>query len=583
MTGANPAEHVEPLSPVAEPQTAPPPQDVKRDATERHGGRVLVDALVQNGVDTVYCVPGESFLPVLDALHDEAGVQTIVTRHEGAASNMAEAYGKLTGRPGICVVTRGPGATHASVGVHTARQDSTPMILLIGQVETGFLGREAFQEVDYRQMFGGLAKWVTEIDDFARIPEVIARAWSIAVSGRPGPVVVALPEDVLFARGVVADAKPAVRTVASPSATDLDTLRTMLAAAQRPLVIVGGSGWDAPACRALDTFARHFDLPVAASFRRQDLFNNDDERYVGQVGLGISPALAETVRSADLLIALGGRLGEVPSGSYSLITSPVPAQTLIHIHADPDELGRVYQATLAINSGVAPMALAVAKLEPIEKPVWSEWRAAARHAYLQHSTPSPRARQATGVDLAQVVTHLRKVLPPDAMLSNGAGNYTVWLHRFYRYRRPATELAPTSGAMGYGFPAAIAASLKYPNRTVVCFAGDGCFMMYPQELATAMQYGAKPIVLVVNNGMYGTIRMHQEREYPRRVSGTDMVNPDFVAFAKAFGAYAERVGRTEDFAGAFERAQQSGVAAVIELITDPLQITPVARLDETGR
>jgi acetolactate synthase I/II/III large subunit len=583
MTGANPAEHVESPSTVTETRELTEAQDPKPTISERHGGRVLVDALVQNGVDTVYCVPGESFLPVLDALHDEAGIQTVVTRHEGAASNMAEAYGKLTGRPGVCIVTRGPGATHASVGVHTARQDSTPMILFIGQVETGFIGREAFQEVDYRQMFGGLAKWVTEIDDFARIPEVIARAWSIAISGRPGPVVVALPEDVLFARGTVADARPATRTVASPSATDLEKLRALLAQAQRPLVILGGSGWDAPACRALETFARNFDIPVAASFRRQDLFNNDDERYVGQVGLGISPALAETVQSADLLIALGGRLGEVPSGSYTLIKSPVPTQKLVHVHADPDELGRVYQAALAINSGPAQMVQALAKLDPVEQPVWREWRAAARHAYLQHSTPGPRSRLATGVDLAQVVAHLRKVLPPDAILSNGAGNYTVWLHRFYRYRRPATELAPTSGAMGYGFPAAIAAKLKHPARTVVCFAGDGCFMMYPQELATAMQYGAAPIVLLVNNGMYGTIRMHQEREYPGRVSATDIVNPDFVAFAKAFDAYAERVERNEDFAAAFERARESGVAAVIELITDPLQITPVARLDERGR
>lgn len=555
----------------------------------RTGGRILVDALTLNGVDTVYCVPGESYLPVLDALHDAAGIQICVTRHEGAAANMADAYGKLTGRPGICFVTRGPGATHASIGVHTARQDSTPMILFIGQVERGFMEREAFQEIDYRQMFGGIAKWVTEIDDLARIPEVLARAFSVAMSGRPGPVVVALPEDVLFGAGVVDDAGPSRATQAAPSLEDMATLQALLGQAYRPLMVVGGSGWDEPSCAQLMAFARSHALPVAASFRRQDRFDNRADNYVGQIGLGISPQLAERVKAADLLIAVGTRLSEVSSGGYTLVHSPVPAQTLVHIHADANELGRVYQARLAINSGVREFARALATLPAADATSnataaadigkrRSAWTQAARADYLAHSTPPPSHPEQRGVDLAQVVGHLNEILPDDAVIANGAGNYTVWVHRFYRYRRPASELAPTSGAMGYGFPAAIAAKLKYPQRSVVCFAGDGCFMMYPQELATAVQYGAAVIVIVVNNGMLGTIRMHQEREYPGRICATSLRNPDFVALAHAFGAFGERVERSEDFPAAFARAQASGMPALIELRMDPKQITPILRL-----
>lgn len=555
----------------------------------RTGGRILVDALALNGVDTVYCVPGESYLPVLDALHDAAGIQICVTRHEGAAANMADAYGKLTGRPGICFVTRGPGATHASIGVHTARQDSTPMILFIGQVERGFMEREAFQEIDYRQMFGGIAKWVTEIDDLARIPEVLARAFSVAMSGRPGPVVVALPEDVLFGAGVVDDAGPSRATQAAPSLEDMATLQALLGQAYRPLMVVGGSGWDEPSCAQLMAFARSHALPVAASFRRQDRFDNRADNYVGQIGLGISPQLAERVKAADLLIAVGTRLSEVSSGGYTLVHSPVPAQTLVHIHADANELGRVYQARLAINSGVREFARALATLPAADATSnataaadigkrRSAWTQAARADYLAHSTPPPSHPEQRGVDLAQVVGHLNEILPDDAVIANGAGNYTVWVHRFYRYRRPASELAPTSGAMGYGFPAAIAAKLKYPQRSVVCFAGDGCFMMYPQELATAVQYGAAVIVIVVNNGMLGTIRMHQEREYPGRICATSLRNPDFVALAHAFGAFGERVERSEDFPAAFARAQASGMPALIELRMDPRQITPILRL-----
>ncbi|GAB7523292.1 thiamine pyrophosphate-binding protein [Paraburkholderia sp. 2C] len=545
-------------------------------ALPRNGGKILVDALVRNGVDTVYCVPGESYLAVLDALHDAHGVRTIVTRHEGAASNMADAYGKLTGRPGICFVTRGPGATHASNGVHTAREDSTPMILFIGQVERGFIGRGGFQEVDYRQMFGGLAKWVTEIDSLERIPEIVAKAFSVALSGRPGPVVLALPEDVLFGEGTVSDA-PAVRvTQAAPAPDSMNELHALLAAAQRPLVVVGGTGWDDEASAAFKRFIVANNLPVAASFRRQDLFDNRDPHYVGQLGLGVSPKLAERAREADLLLVVGSRLAETTSSGYTVVQSPAPLQTLVHVHPDPQELGRTFQARLPINAGMREFAHALGKLEPVVAP-WRAWTEAARADYVAHSTPQPNA-DIKGVDLGQVVAHLNDVLPDDAVIANGAGNYTVWVHRFYRYRRPATELAPTNGAMGYGFPAAIAAKLQNPARTVVAFAGDGCFMMYPQELATAMQFGAPLVVIVVNNSMLATIRMHQEREYPGRVSATDLANPDFVAFAKAFGAHAERVERTEDFPAAFERAQRAGVAALIELRTDPRQITPVARL-----
>ncbi len=545
----------------------------------RSGGQILVEALLRNAVDTVYCVPGESYLPVLDALHDAQSIRTIVTRHEGAASNMADAYGKLTGRPGICFVTRGPGATHASNGVHTAKQDSTPMILFIGQVESGFMGREAFQEVDYRQMFGGLAKWVTEIDSLERIPEIVAKAFSIAQSGRPGPVVISLPEEVLFGSGLCVDIAPVRIAHAMPDPAALEELRGLLAAARQPLVVLGGTAWDQNSLRAIKDFVTANNLPVAASFRRQDLFDNRDPHYVGMLGLGVSPKLAERVRTTDLLLVIGSRLSETVSGGYTLITSPVPTQPLVHVHPDPQELGRVYQARLPILSSLRGFAQALQALPALNEQPWKAWTEAARADYLEHSTPPQPHPQLAGVDLAQVVAHLNDVLPDDAVLSNGAGNYTVWLHRFYRYRHPATELAPTNGAMGYGFPAAIAAKLQNPQRTVVCFAGDGCFMMYPQELATAVQFSAPLLVIVVNNGMLGTIRMHQEREYPRRVSATELVNPDFVAFAQSFGAHGELVERTEDFPAALQRARRAGVPALIELRTDPLQISPQARLD----
>jgi len=540
----------------------------------RHGGQSLVDALARNGVDTVYCVPGESFLPVLDALHDAGSIKTIVTRHEGAASNMADAYGKLTGRPGICFVTRGPGATHAANGVHTAMQDSTPMILFVGQIDNGFRDREAFQEVDYRHMFGGLAKWATEIDRVERIPEIIAKAFSIALSGRPGPVVIGLPEDVLFGEAPEIPPPVARITQAAPAPAALDELKTLLSAAKQPLVILGGTGWNDAACADFAPFVSAWNLPVAASFRRQDLFDNRDAHYCGMIGLGLSPKLGERAKSADLLLVIGSRLSETTSQGYALFKSPVTDQLLIHVHPDPDELGRVYHARLPINAGMRTFAAALAKLAPPSSVGWSAWTEAARQDYLAHSTPPKLDERHQGVDFAQVVYHLSETLPEDAVIANGAGNYTVWVHRFYRYRKPGTELAPTNGAMGYGFPAGIAAKLQDPARTVIAFAGDGCFMMYPQELATAMQFEAPLIVIVVNNGMLATIRMHQEREYPGRVSGTKLVNPDFVAFARSFGAYGECVERTEDFPAAFARAQAAGTAALIELRVDPRQITP---------
>ncbi|WP_321871604.1 thiamine pyrophosphate-binding protein [Paraburkholderia tropica] len=545
----------------------------------RTGGRILVDALAANSVDTVYCVPGESYLPVLDALHDAPGVRTITTRHEGAASNMADAYGKLTGRPGICFVTRGPGATHASNGVHTASEDSTPMILFIGQVENRMIGRGAFQEIDYRQMFGGIAKWVTEIDHIERIPEIVAKAFSIASSGRPGPVVIALPEDVLFGDAEVPDAPAARIAHAGPDRRALDELSNLLAAALQPLVILGGTGWNEESTSALQRFVVQNNLPVAASFRRQDLFDNRDPHYVGQLGLGVSPKLAERVKNSDLLIVIGSRLAETTSSGYTLIESPSPRQTMVHVHPDAEELGRVFQARLPIVANLHSFALALDNIHPVPSARWLEWTSSARAGYIAHSTPPQTARELDGVDLAQIVAHLNEVLPEDAVVSNGAGNYTVWVHRFFRYRAPATELAPTNGAMGYGLPAAIAAKLREPNRSVVCFAGDGCFMMYAQELATAVQYGAAVVVIVVNNGMLGTIRMHQEREYPRRVSGTALTNPDFVALEKAYGAFGCRVEETEDFPAAFAAAQASGQPALIELRADPRQSTPSLRLN----
>ncbi len=544
----------------------------------RSGGRILAEALRVHGVDRLFCVPGESYLDILDALYDMPDMELVVAKHEGAAANMAEADGKLTGRPGICLVTRGPGATHASVGVHTAFQDSTPMILLIGQVARGVRGRDAFQEVEFRQMFAPLAKWVAEIDDPARIPEYMLRAFQCATSGRPGPVVLALPEDVLAESCSVADTAPFRAVQASPKIEDVEAFRSELARARRPLVILGGSGWTAEACAEVEAFVQANRLPVAASFRRQDLLDNGHPSYVGHLTLGTAPYLTERVRSADLIIALGTRLGDITTASYTLLESPRPSQRLIHIHSDPSELGRVYQPDLAINAGPSQFAATLPAIAPVDNPAWRSWTEEARQEYLSFTAIPQKPQPNAGVDLAVVVSHLANRLPPDAIVANGAGNYTVWVHRFFKYKRPRTELAPVSGAMGYGLPAAIAAKLRYPGRLSVCFAGDGCMLMYPQELATALEHHAAVIVIVANNGMYGTIRMHQERRFPGRVSGTNLSSPDFVALAKSLGAYAERIESTGAFAEAFERAVEARRPALLELCVDRNQITPDRRL-----
>jgi acetolactate synthase-1/2/3 large subunit len=545
------------------------------------GGQILVEALRAQGADRVYCVPGESYLPVLDALHDAPEISVVSARHEGAAANMAEADGKLTGRPGICFVTRGPGATHATVGVHTAFQDATPMILFIGQVARNARDREGFQEVDFRAMFAPLAKWAAEIDSAARIPEYVARAYRVALSGRAGPVVLSLPEDMLSETvASPAYAKPISAAGAGPRVADLDAFAGMLAAASNPLLVVGGTGWTPGSCRNLAEFARRNELPLVASFRRQDLIDNRHDNYCGHLGLGADANLTERLKNADLIVAIGSRLGENTTNGYSLLTPPVPRQALIHVHPDPNELGRVYQPALAIACGLADFADALAGVDVGGRGNRAAWLREAREAYVRFSTPAPSSSKY--VDMAAVVAWLSEHLKDDALIANGAGNYTVWVHRYFRYRQPRTELAPTSGAMGYGLPAAIAAKLRYPEREVIAFAGDGCFQMYPQEIGTAVQHGANVITIVVNNGIYGTIRMHQERRYPGRVVATDILNPDFVTLAQSYGAYAERVESTEDFPSAYRRAAASGKPAVLELRVDPVQLSPAFRIPDAA-
>jgi acetolactate synthase-1/2/3 large subunit len=544
----------------------------------RTGGKILADQLRLHGARMIFGVPGESYLAVLDALYDyRDSMPFIVCRQEGGGAMMAEAYGKLTGSPGICMVTRAPGATNASSGVHVARQDSTPMILFVGQVGRGMMDREAFQEIDFRRMFGQMAKWVAQIDDAARIPEYVSRAFHAAVSGRPGPVVLALPEDMLRDKAAVPDPQAYRRVEPHPSAEQMAELRSVLAAAKRPLAIVGGGGWDAEAAERIRRFAEGSGLPVAASFRRQDYFDNESPCYVGDAGVGINPALAQRVKDADLLLALGARLGEIPAQGYSLLDIPKLKQRLIHVHASVEELGRVYQPDLPINAGPRAFAAALKKIAAVDGSAWRGWREEARKAYEAWQVP-PRTPGA--LQMGDVIAHLRRVLPHDAIIANGAGNYGVWLHRFYRYRRFGTQLAPTSGSMGYAVPSAIAAKLVHPKRAVVAFSGDGDFLMTGQEFATAMQYNAQVIFIVVNNGMYGTIRMHQERAYPARVSGTDLINPDFAAYARAFGGFGAVVTRTEEFASAFEAAHASGAPAILELRIDPEAITPRQSLSE---
>jgi acetolactate synthase-1/2/3 large subunit len=533
----------------------------------RRGGKLLVDQLVVHGVDTAFCVPGESYLEVLDGLYD-APIRLVTCRHEAGAANMADAYGKLTGRPGMCLVTRGPGATQAAVGVHTAFQDSTPLILLVGQVASHQEEREAFQELDYRRMFGQTAKWVAQIDRADRIPEYVARAFTTACAGRPGPVVLALPEDMLSTETDAADALPFHVVQPHPSAEHVDRLRALLERAERPLAILGGGGWTAGASDDLRVFLEANELPAGAAFRRQDSLDNDSRAYVGDVGIGINPKLATRVREADLLLVVGARLGEMTTSGYTLLEPPTPRQALVHVFPAAEELGRVYRPELPILSGAAQFAAAVRDVRV--EPLWREWTAAARADYeaWQRHGPMPGA-----VDLGECIAHLRERVP-DAIVTNGAGNFTVWVHRFWRWHSFPTQLAPTSGAMGYGVPAAVAAKAVAPERTVLCFAGDGDFLMSGQELATAVQHDLPIVVLVVNNGMYGTIRMHQERLFPGRVVGTDLANPDFATYARAFGAHGETVVATAGFAPALERALEAGRPAVLELRIDREAINP---------
>ncbi|MGJ3258499.1 MAG: thiamine pyrophosphate-binding protein [Rhodospirillales bacterium] len=544
----------------------------------RTGGQMVVEALVANSIDRVFCVPGESYLAVLDALYDVSNrIQVTVCRNEGGAANMAEAYGKLTGKPGVVMVTRGPGATHASIGVHTGFQDSTPMIVLIGQVARDQADREAFQEIDYRRMFGQMAKWVAEIEDTSRVPEYMSRAFQTALAGRPGPVVLALPEDMLAAEAEAPETRAV--TIARPgvAAADVAKFRERLARATRPLVMVGGGGWTPAATEALTRFAEANDLPVACAFRRQDCFDNNHPLYAGHVGIGADPKLVERVRTADPLIVIGPRLGEMTTGGYELLKPLHPDQPLVHVHPSGEELNRVYAAELPIHADVTQFLAACAEMDPVDSGAWADDARAAHGDYIDFTTP---ATSDSAVDMGAVMETVRELLPDDAIVTNGAGNYSIWVHRFYRYGKPGTQLAPTSGAMGYGVPAAVAAKLMHPDRVVVSFAGDGCFQMNCNELGTALQYGAKCLFIVINNSMYGTIRMHQERRFPDRISATDIVNPDFPAVCEAYGGKGYLVTETAAFRPALEDALKGDKMALIEIRIDPDDIAPGRKLSE---
>lgn len=537
--------------------------------------RRLVETLIVNGIDTVFCVPGESYLAVLDALADVADkIRVITCRHEAGAANMAEAYGKLTGKPGVCMVTRGPGATHAAIGVHTAHQDSTPMILFVGQIALTDRGRGAFQEVDYREVFGGLAKWATEIESPERTVEIVERAFATALQGRQGPVVIALPEDILQAHGGPAPVRPVVPAKAALDPAFVEQVRDRLGKAERPMLILGGSGWSDEATMAIGDWAERLGLPVALSFRRKDLIPNDRPNYAGDLGLGPNPKLVERVKAADLLLVVGARMGENPTQGYTLLDRTKTADSLIHIHPGPEELGRVWTSSLAAAADNSLAALALSTIEPRR-----DWRDQAEAAHVDYEAFSTPIAVGGAVNMSECMAHLAEVLPADTAITNGAGNFAAWLHRFYRHRARRTQIAPTSGAMGYGYPAALAAKVVHPDREAVCVAGDGDYLMTGQELATAVQYGINALVIVVDNGTLGTIRMHQERDYPRRIVGTDLKNPDFVKYAEAFGAFAIRCDRTEDFPSALAAARAAtqgndGRPALVHLITSAEDIAP---------
>lgn len=545
---------------------------------ERSGGQLIVESLVALGAKKCFGVPGESYLAVLDALHDTQGaLDFVLCRNEGGAAFMAAAWGKLTGSPGICLVTRGPGVTNASIGIHTAMQDSCPMITFVGQVGTDMKGREAFQEVDYRAVYGTLAKWVVEIDDVDRIPELLARAWKTATTGRPGPVVVALPEDMLTSLSSQHPLTgPATYAQPCPDTAAVDHARRILGEAQRPLILYGGCNWTAEGARALQSFAEASDIPVVSVFRYQDQFDNHSPTFCGEAGVGMAPWVQKLMREADVILAINNRFGENSTGGYTLLDVPQPKQRLIHVHGSDLELGKVYQPELGIVAGPNAFAAELAT-QPVSGP-WADWRAEGRAAFESAfdlaDLPSP-------VDMGKVMAHLRDILPEDVILTNGAGNFAAWPNKFFAFGPSARLLAPQSGAMGYGVPAAIAAKVAHPDRTVVCFAGDGDFQMNCQELATAAQANAQPIILILNNGIYGTIRAHQERHYPGRVSGTTMaINPDFSALAAAYGFHAERVESTADFPAAFARALASDSGAVLDLAISAEALTPTVTLSQ---
>lgn len=545
----------------------------------RTGGEILVDQMLLHGTDAAFCVPGESYLPVLDALYGASDTVRLVTcRHESAAANMAEAYGKLTGRPGVALVTRGPGAFHASIGVHTAAQDSTPMILLVGQVDTTDRGREGFQEVDYEKVFGSVAKWVVEVQSAKRLPELVGRAYATAVSGRPGPVVLALPHDMLASRVDVADGRPYREFVPAPTEPDATGTYALFGEAERPILIVGGSTWNQDGCASLQRFAERHDIPVVSSFRRQYLLDNASPVYAGTLGNGVNKALAARIASADLVVALGARLGELTTVGYTLLDVPRPRQRLVHVHPGADELGRVYQPDLAVNGDVNRFAAALDRQAGLDDGRLASWRESARNDYLDFTkVPTSTSTNDSYVDLAAVIDHLDDALPDNAVIANGAGNYTIWVQRYFRFGAGRRQLAPTSGAMGYGLPAGLAAKVVTPEREVIVLGGDGCLMMTVNELATAVQYGLDVLVIVADNGSLGTIRMHQERHYPGRVVGTELRNPSFADLACTFGAYGERVTSTKDFPAALQRARAAQGPALLELTTDARQLTPEHR------
>ena len=533
----------------------------------RHGGQILIDQLKIQGVERVFCIPGESYLPALDGLYG-SGIETVVGRQEGGVAMMAEASGKLTGRPGVAFVTRGPGATNASAGIHIAFQDSTPMVLFIGQVDSSQRDREAFQEVDYKKMFTPLAKWVAEIDKTERIPEYVSRAFSVAVSGRPGPVILSLPEDILFAKSNVIDApkiKPLRQMI---SEIDVKEIITKLKNASNPFIIVGGSGWSLEASKSLGKFAKSLGIPVGTSFRCQDYLDNYHPNYVGDVGIGINPELLKRIKMADCILVLNARLGEMTTGGYSMFDIPKTKQYLIHIHPDPNELGSVYQPDIGLVCNSADFIQKAAEISkdsqrkpPIkERKSYEAWQKII-------TTPGD-------VKMEIVIKTLSETISEKTIITNGAGNYNGWLHRYFKYRGWRTQVGSTSGSMGYGLPAAVAAKLMYPNNEVICLSGDGCFQMTMQEFGTACQYGLNIIVIISNNSIYGTIRMHQEREFPGRPSGTSMLNPNFADLAKSYGGYGEVVLKTNQFLNALERAREANKPAILDLRTDPKAITP---------